>query len=238
MILRPVTPASPCGPPTTKRPVGIDEVLGLVVDHRLGDDAVDDLLLDVGAQLLVRDFCAVLRRDDDGVDANRPAGVVLDRHLRLAVGPEVVHHTVTPGAGQALPELVRQHDRHRHQLVGFRARVAEHEPLVACAAGVHAHRNVGRLPVDRGQHGTGFGVETIRRVGVADFLDGLADDLLEIDVAAGRDLTGDQRQARRDERLAGHAGSGVLREDGVENRVGNLVGDLVRVPFRDGLGRE
>ena len=32
--------------------------------------------------------------------------------------------------------------------------------------------------------------------------------------------------------------SGVLREDGVENRIGDLVGDLVGVPFRDGLRRE
>ena len=66
--------------------------------------------------------------------------------LRLAVGPEVVHHAVTPGAGQALPELVRQHDRHRHQLVGFRARVAEHQPLVAGAAGVHALAMSGDCP--------------------------------------------------------------------------------------------
>ena len=34
---------------------------------------------------------------------------------------------------------MREHDRHRHQLVGLVGRVAEHHALVAGAAGVHAH---------------------------------------------------------------------------------------------------
>ena len=55
--------------------------------------------------------------------------------------------------------------------------------------------------------------------------------LREIDVAAGGDLAGDDRQAGRDERLAGDAADGILREDGVENRIGDLVGDLVGMPF-------
>ena len=39
----------------------VDEVSGVLVDHRLGDDAVDDLFLDVGAELLVRNpaLCCV-----------------------------------------------------------------------------------------------------------------------------------------------------------------------------------
>jgi hypothetical protein len=51
---------------------------GVLVDHRRRDDAVDDLLADVGAELLVGNFRAVLRGDDDGVHANRAAVVVLD----------------------------------------------------------------------------------------------------------------------------------------------------------------
>jgi hypothetical protein len=34
MILRPVSPVSPCGPPMTKRPVGLIEKLRRAVDHR------------------------------------------------------------------------------------------------------------------------------------------------------------------------------------------------------------
>ena len=80
-------------------------------------------------------------------------------------------------------EIVRQHDRHRHQLVGFAARVPEHHALIAgtgqlersfVTARLHferlvdAHRDVGRLLVDRHAHAARFGVEADRRPGVAD----------------------------------------------------------------------
>jgi hypothetical protein len=60
----------------------------------------------------------------------------------------------------------------------------------------------------------------------------------KVDVAARRDFAGDDRQAGRDERLAGDAAHRVLREDGVQNRIGDLVGDLVRVPFGHRLRRK
>ena len=47
--------------------------------------------------------------------------------------------------GEALRELVREQDRHRHQLVGLVGGVAEHHALVAGAAGVDALRDIGRL---------------------------------------------------------------------------------------------
>ena len=160
---------------------------------------------------------AVLGGDDDRVDADRTAVVVLDRDLRLAVGPEIVEHAVAPRAREALDQLVRQHDRQRHQLVGLGAGVAEHQALVAGAAGVDALGDVGRLLVDGRQHGAGLVVEPVFRAGVADFLDGLADDLLEVDVRLRGDLAGDDGEAGGDERLARDTADRVLREDGVEN---------------------
>ena len=41
-----------------------------------------------------------------------------------------------------------------------------------------------------------------------------------------------------DERLHGHATVRVLGEQRVQDRVADLVGDLVRVPLGDGFGRE
>ena len=74
------------------------------------------------------------------------AVVVFDRHLRLAVGPEVVEHAVAPRARQPLDQLVRQHDRQRHELVGLGAGIAEHQALVAGAAGVDALAMSGDWP--------------------------------------------------------------------------------------------
>ena len=103
---------------------------------------------------------------------------------------------------------MREHDRQRHQLVGLGAGVAEHQPLVAGAARIDALRDVGRLFVDRRQHRAGLGVEPELGARVADVLDRLADDVLEIDVAAGRDFAGDDRQPGRDERFARDAAAG------------------------------
>jgi hypothetical protein len=94
MILRPVSPESPIGPPTTKRPVGLMKILVSLVEVAVRHHVLDDPLVQVGLDLRVLDIGAVLRGDDDGVDAHRLAVVVLDRDLALAVGPQVGQRAV------------------------------------------------------------------------------------------------------------------------------------------------
>jgi hypothetical protein len=137
--------------------------------------------------------------------------------LPLSYSTEVVEDPVAPRAREALHELVRQHDRQRHQLGRLGAGVPEHQPLVARAAGIDALRDVGGLFVNRRQHGAGLGVETELRARVADVLDRVANDLREVDVAVRGDLAGDDGEAGRDERFARHAADGILRENRVEN---------------------
>ena len=63
-----------------------------------GDHLLDDVVLDVVEDLLLRDLVAVLDADEHGV---HPAGaavvVVLDGHLRLAVGPSPAQGPVAAG---------------------------------------------------------------------------------------------------------------------------------------------
>ena len=89
-------------------------------------------------------------------------------------------------------QTVREPDRHRHEVVGLRARVAEHHPLVTRAhlveevagAGpllhrlVDTHGDVGRLLVDRGDDAAGVAVEAVRLAVVADAPHGVAHDPL------------------------------------------------------------
>ena len=91
MILRPVRPASPTGPPITNRPVGLTSrflrsLLGVV--EVLGQDRLDDVLPEV-----VRDqrlgALLVLRGDQQLLDLDRHAVAVAHGDLRLAVGPQV-----------------------------------------------------------------------------------------------------------------------------------------------------
>jgi hypothetical protein len=126
----------------------------------------------------------------------------------------------------------------RHQLRGFAAGVAEHHALVARAFLVDAHGDVAGLLVEGHQHAAGVGVEPHVAGGVADLADDLADDLGDVRVGRGGHFAGDDDQAGAAERLAGHAAAGVIRQEGIEHGVRDLVGNLVGVAHRDGFGRE
>ena len=68
--------------------------------------------------------------------------------------------------------------------------------------------------------------------------DGLAHDRRDVGVRLGGHLAGDVHLAGGDQRLDRDPAARVLREQGVEDAVADLVSDLVRVAFRDRLGGE
>ena len=67
----------------------VDVDARLSVAHRRRDDVIDDFLGDFVTNDFERDIGIVLRRDDDRIDANGLIAVVLDRDLRLAIGPQI-----------------------------------------------------------------------------------------------------------------------------------------------------
>jgi hypothetical protein len=62
--------------------------------------------------------------------------------------------------------------------------------------------------------------------------------VLEEGAVAGLELAGDDDEAIGQQGLAGDAGVGFHRQEGVEYGVRHAVGELVRVAFGDRLGRE
>ena len=86
-----------------------------------------------GEERLDVDLLAVLRGDQDGVDARGRAVAVLDRHLALAVGPQVRDDARLADVRESPRQTVGHRDRERHQLLGLAAGEAEHHPLVAGA---------------------------------------------------------------------------------------------------------
>src|SRR5438128_2744892 len=73
---------------------------------------------------------------------------------------------------------------------------------------------------------------------VAGLLDRVPDDVAHLNVGIGGDLADDKRQAGSDRRLAGDPPQRIPGHDGVEDRVRDLIGDLVRMSFGDRLRRE
>lgn len=112
----------------------VDVVDGALVEVLLGNDHLDDLLEDGGAQGLEADALRVLHRDDDRVDAHgdgRSSGKVVlagDLRLRVRTGPGELA-TATQFGNLGI-ELVREDDRQWHELLRLVGGVAEHETLV------------------------------------------------------------------------------------------------------------
>ncbi|KAI3487290.1 hypothetical protein L1887_48875 [Cichorium endivia] len=189
-----------------------------------GDDLLDDLLHDLGAEVLGGDLLGVLGGDDDGVDAEGDGGtavlLVLDGDLGLGVGAEPAEGAVAAGGGHGEVELVREHEGHGHHLGGLVGGVAEHDTLVTGAvllerAVVETLGNVGRLLLDGDEHVAGLVVEALLGRVVADLLDGVTDDLLVVDLGLGRDLTEDHDHTGLGGGLTGDLGVRVLLEAGV-----------------------
>ena len=96
MILRPVTPESPCGPPMTKFPVGLMWNLTEPLTRswgRIGSMTFSRIVLTISA---CDDARGVLGGDDHRIDADRRVAVVLDGDLALGVGPQPGDRAVLP----------------------------------------------------------------------------------------------------------------------------------------------
>src|ERR1051326_7154286 len=218
---------------------GIDVVLSVFVEQMRGDDGLDHVLQNAGAQFVVGDGLGVLGGDDDRIHAeNFSVGIVFDCDLRFTVGAKEGKRSVFANLREALSQLMRERDGSGHQLLILIHRVTKHHALVAGATGVDAHGNVSGLLVDAGDDGAGVAVEAVKGVVVSDGLDGPAHNLLEIDIGLGRDFAGDHDQAGGGEGFAGYPADGIVGEAGVEDSVGNLVGDLIGMAFGDGLRGE
>lgn len=219
---------------------------GLIVEVLLGDDLLDDLLLDLLAELLGGDIGRVLSRNDNGVDAlgNDSAIVVavLDGDLGLGVGSEPGERAVATGSRHGSVQLVGKEEGKGEELGGFVGGITEHDALVTGAEllesllVVKTLSDIGGLLLNGDEQVAGLVVEALSRVIVADVLDGLANDLLVVELGLGGDLTKDHDHAGLGGGLAGDLGEGVVGQAGIENGIRNLVGNLVGVSLADGLG--
>ncbi len=180
----------------------------------------------------------MLRGDDHRVDAFGLAIGILDADLALAVGPQEVELTPATHLAQLAAQLVGHHDGQRHQLRRFIAGIAEHETLVAGAAGIHAHCDVGRLALDGVQDSAGVAIEAVQRIVIPDMVDDASRQLGHIDVSSGRDFARYHANAGCQQDLASHAAHRIVAQDGIQYGVRYLIRHLVGMTFSHGLRRE
>jgi hypothetical protein len=239
---------------------------GLVVKVLSGNDLLDNLLLDLLAELLSGDSLAVLGRDDDGVDAeghNSTAFMgILDGDLGLGVRAEPRKAAVVTGLLHGGVESVREKEGQRQELRGLVGSISKHDALVTgtkileSLIVVQTLGDIRRLLLDGDENVAGLVVEALVGRVVSNVLDRTADDLLVVETGLGGDFAKDHDHAGLGSRLAGHLGERVFPEAGIEDSVGDLVAggnvgrysiahvdtghlrDLVRVALADRLGGE
>ncbi len=177
MILRPVSPASPIGPPMTKRPVGIDVELGVLVDHVRRDDGLDHFL---HHEVFVQhrrcetlSLCCV-EITTQSTRAGRPSTystVTCD----LPSGRRKSTMPFLRTSASLCVKLVRQLDRQRHQLGASRRRQSR---TSGPGRPRRRYRRPWRYPgdclLDGGDHAAGFGVEAELGARVADVANHIA----------------------------------------------------------------
>ena len=135
-------------------------------------------------------------------------------------------------------------DGRRHQHVGLVGGIAEHHALVAGALFVIVGLvpdgliDLGRLLAERVDHGDGVEVVAARRITVADVADYVARQLVDVHLGARADLARNDHQRALEQGFASDVGLGVLRQHGVKDGVGDLVGHLVGMTSRHRLRGE
>ena len=130
-------------------------------------------------------------------------------------------------------ELVRVHDWCRHQFRRLITGKAEHKSLVTRtllgggfagrSLGIDALRDIRAL---RGQvivYENAVSVKHIIVIHVANPANGIAHDLLDVELRLGRDFATDTDDVAFDERLAGDTTASILREAGIKYRIGDRV---------------
>lgn len=206
---------------------------GLVVEVLGGDDLLDDLLQDLLAELLGGDVLGVLGRDDNGVNAERDNGtavvLILNGNLGLGVRAQPGEGAVVAGLLHGGVELVGEEEGQGQELGGLVGGISEHDTLVTGTevlegvVVVEALSDIGRLLLNGDEDVACLVVEALLGAVVANVLDGIADNLLVVEVGLGGDLTEDHDHTGLSGRLASNLGEGVLLEAGIENGVRDLI---------------
>src|ERR1043165_1792536 len=122
MILRPVSPQSPTGPPTTNRPVGLMWYFVRLSIHLVGSTGfrISSITASRSAFVEMPSLGCV-----ESTPAPRPTGLPRRRALRMRAQPREL--ALLAHFRLLLHEAMRERDRRGHEPVGFVRREAKHQ---------------------------------------------------------------------------------------------------------------
>lgn len=221
---------------------------GVLVKVLGWDNLVDDLLLDLLAELLSGDGLSVLARKDNGVNAewNNGTAIVLVLHgdLGLGIWTQPWDGSVTAGTGHLGVQGVGELEGQWEELWGLIGSITEHDTLVTgtellkSLVVVKTLGDIWGLLLNGDEDVASLVIESLGGIIVSDVLDGTTDDLLVVELGLSGNLSENHYHSGLGSGLASNLGEGVLSQAGIENGIRDLVSDLIWVSLTDGLRLE
>ena len=224
----------------------IDQIFGLVVEQ-VGRQHLADHLFDT--KFLDRSVFHIRRMlggnhhvfNSDGLSID-----ILKCHLAFYIGTQPRNADLLALARHLTEQAVCIHNRRGHQLRRLIAGIAEHDTLVTGAllrrVFTLGSRRIDPLRDVRGLRGQNIGNKYLVRmkdiivVDVANVTDRVADDLFVIELRTRGDFASQKHAITFDQSLASHAALWVLFQAGVQNAVGNVVGDFIGMALAHRFG--
>ena len=163
---------------------------------------------------------AVLRADEERINA---FPVIIIGDLAFCVGQK--QRAFQPS--KPFQRIARQHIRNRQQLRRFIGSIAEHHALIARAVGVHAQRDVGALLRNQRGH------MVLPGIWYADALQNALSQRFKIQLMCGGDFARDDDFVILDQAFHRHAARFIASQAVRNDRVRNLIADLVGMPGGD-----
>mmetsp|Transcript_68755 Transcript_68755/g.103690 ORF Transcript_68755/g.103690 Transcript_68755/m.103690 type:complete len:201 (+) Transcript_68755:717-1319(+) len=171
---------------------------GVFVQVFFGDDWLDDMFHQITGNLFVSHIFRMLARNNDGMATNRDRNTILKfvlaGNLGLGIRTDPITGSVLTNFRDFGSQLRRQHVRQGHHRLGFVGRISEHDSLVTGSkilhlGGVDGLGNIRRLLLNGDNDVASLVVKALRRVVVANVLDGIPNDLLVVDSGRSGNLT-------------------------------------------------
>ena len=226
----------------------IDEIPRVVIQqprrHNRTDNVFDNIAPNLAPERLPVSIILMLRTDHHRIHPPRLPLMVLHRHLRLAVRPQIIQQPGLPHRRQPLHQPVRQIHRKRHQPVGFVAGKTHHHPLVArprrssrvrraappfLQRRRHPAANIRRLLANVSQNAARIPVNPVSNIGIPNLPHHPPGNVVKVERRLGSDFPGDHHQILGSHRLAGDPAPRIPPQRGIQHRIRNLVAQLVRV---------
>ena len=227
----------------------VDVIFGFVIKHFCRYNRFYNKFHNIAANLFQSNFRSMLRGNNNRINAYGFAIVIFNGYLGFSVRAQVRQNAGFAHFCKAAGKFMCQRNRQRHIFRCFVSGITEHHALVTGAYFVfiglaffcfqrfiNAKRNIRRLFVNGNQNAAGIAVKAIFSAVITDIDNGFARDFRNINIAARRNFADNMNLPGCNYGFAGNTAMRVLCQNSIKHSIRNLIGNFIRMPFRNRFG--